>query len=295
MEIAFAILTDARGALQGIWSMKAEIVVAILIFAFIYSFVFSTMFTDPWDVVNGVTQGAAFWVQRSTTWEGHFKPFYYYYDLLTHYEQAVLFLSVAVVLFSFRNSFARWCALWAFATWFIFSMIPYKTPWLDPHFILPMALVAGIGIDILVNSLKGWQKFLPLAIIVPLLALSCVVAWDITYVKYADGNVALVYVSGVDSYKELVQKVENLTKAMNGTDTEIAVISDDYWPLPWSLRDYGHAAWWGKSMPNQTAPIIISSKNDFSEIKEELRGSYAGPEKYDLRPGATVYLYYKRA
>jgi predicted membrane-bound mannosyltransferase len=113
-------------------------------------------------------------------------------------------------------------------------------------------------------------------------------------VKYADGDVALVYVSGVDSYKVLVGRVENLSRTMNGTDTEIAVIADDYWPLPWSMRDYGHAAWWGKSMPDQTAPIIISSKSDFSEIKEDLRGNYAGPEKYDLRPGATVYLYYKR-
>ncbi len=270
------------------------VVISILIFAIVYAFVFSTMFTDPGEVWNGITKGLTFWLERSSTWEGHFKPFYYYYDLFTHYEQAILFLSVAVVLFSLRNSFARWCAWWAVSTIVIFSYIQYKTPWLDPHMLLPMALVAGIGIDALVNSLHGRQKLLPFLVIVPLLALSTLVAWDITYVKYADGNIALVYVSGVDSYKVLVQKVENLSARMDGTNTEISVVSTDYWPLPWSMRDYKRAAWFGRSVPDQTAPIIISSKNDFSEIKEELRSQYAGPESYDLRPGATVYLYYRR-
>ena len=285
---------EVAGAIAFVWKERKAFTAALSAFAIVYIFVFSTMFFDPLDAWNGISKGLGFWLQRSTTWEGHFKPFGYYYGLLVNYEHAILFLSAGVVFFSLRDSFARWCAFWAFSTWLIFSIIPYKTPWLDPHFIMPMAIVAGIGIDTLVNSLKGWQRFLPLLVVLPLLVISTFVAWDVTYVKYADDKVALVYVSGVDSYKLLVGRIENESKRFQGIETPISIVSTDYWPLPWSLRDYKRVAYYGKSVQNQDAPIIISSRSDYFEIKPELIGDYLPPERYDLRPGATVYLYIAR-
>ena len=257
---------------------RKALAIALAAFAITYIFVFSTMFFDPIEAWNGATKGLVFWLNRSTTWEGHFKPFGYYYGLLVNYEHAILFLSVGTVLFSMRDSFARWCAFWAFSTWLIFSLIPYKTPWLDPHFILPMAIVAGIGIDTLTRSLNGWQRFLPILVVLPLLAISTFTAWDVTYVRYADEKVALVYVSTVDSYKALVERIENESKRFQGTDTPISIVSTDYWPLPWSLRDYKRVAYYGRSVYGQDAPIIISSRSDYSEIKPELRSAYLPPE-----------------
>jgi len=273
---------------------KSALLAAALIFAAIYSFVYSTMFTDPGEVWNGVTKGLTFWLQRSTTWEGHFKPFGYYYGLLADYEPAVLFLAAAGVFFGMRNSFARWCALWAFATWLIFSLIPYKTPWLDPHFIIPMAMVAGIGVDEVVKKLKGGQRYLPALVVIPLLVLSWTMAWDITYVKYAGSDIQLVYVSGTDGYTELVDRIENESLRFDGVDTAIAVVSTDYWPLPWSLRKYKHAAWYGKSTPELDTPFVISSRTDFSEIKPGLREQYSGPVQYEIRQGVYVWLYERR-
>jgi len=157
-----------------------------------------------------------------------------------------------------------------------------------------MAIVAGIGIDVATSRLKGWQSYLPVLAALALLVISAFVAWDITYVKYASGDVLLVYVSGTDGYTDLVNRVENESLRFNGMNTTISVISTDYWPLPWSLRDYKHAAWNGRSIPNQDAPLIISSKSDFSEIKAELRGQYYTPQRYEIRQGVYVWLYVKK-
>jgi len=283
-----------NGVIGFVVKNRNDFAAAALIFAFIFAFVYSTMFMDPVDVWNGMTKGVTFWLQRSTSWEGHFKPFGYYTGLLMNYEHAVLFLSVAVAFFALKEPFGRWCAWWAFATWLIFSLIPYKTPWLDPHFIIPMAMVAGIGIDRLSRSLKGQMKYAPLLIVLPLLAISWTMAWDLTYVKYADGNIQLVYVSGVDGYTEIVEKVANESKRFDGINTTIAVVSTDYWPLPWSLRNYKHAAWHGRSVEGQDAPIVISSRSDYFEIIPEVRGLYFAPVRYEIRSGVYVWLYVRK-
>jgi uncharacterized protein (TIGR03663 family) len=281
---------------------------ALALFILVYAFVFSTMLTDFSDVANGVSNGLTFWLQRSTSWEGHFKPAGYYFWLLSVYEQPTLFMFAAgalgaayaaakgLGLFEGREALARWLLYWSLATMAIFMYIPYKTPWLDVHFIIPMALFAGISFDEAMKRLPGAFVKSALAFLaIALLLASAFQAWQVTYVDYAkDGG--LVYVSSVDSYKALVSRIENESARFQGTDTPIAVVSTDYWPLPWSLRDYKRAAWYGQSLPGQDAPIIVSSASDISrsEIREDLRTEYAGPFTYEIRPGATVYLYVRR-
>jgi hypothetical protein len=79
--------------------------------AFIYCFIYSTMLTDYGDVWKGIIHGLSFWLGRSTTWSGHFKPFDYYLGILLRYETALCILSTAA-LFLMRSSFSRWCAWW---------------------------------------------------------------------------------------------------------------------------------------------------------------------------------------
>jgi len=285
---------DASSASKFIGENKRPLQISLLIFTIIYAFVFSTMFTNWYNVFLGITSGVTFWISRSTTWIGHIKPFEYYAGLLLNYEFAILALFLLSLPFALRSTFSRWCAWWSLSTFVIFSCIPYKTPWLDPHFLLPMAISAGAAFTPMLAYAKR-IRFADLAltsVIIILLYNSISFAYHLTYVAYADANIPLVYVSGVDSYKQLVQKVIYVANQFNGTNTTISVISNEYWPLPWSLRDYHHAAWLGHSLSNQDAPIIISSKNDFSEIKEDLRSDYI-MKGYDLRPWATVYLYYR--
>ena len=280
-----------KWARSNLWWIAA----AAVVFLFAYAVIYTTLFFNLGNLQLALEKSFTFWLSRSTSWAGHFKPFYYWWELLTKYEQPVLFLAIAGVFLSLKKGpFGRFCAWWAAMSFAVYSAIPYKTPWLDVHLILPMALVAGIGIDQMMAEARTWRRQALLALpIVALLLISAYVAWDLTYKRYADGDVMLVYVQSVDDYKRLVGDLEAASLRLNGTSSEMSVVATEYWPLPWHLRDYGRVAWWGRSMPDQSAPIVISSKSDYSEIREGLRGNYR-MEKYDVRPGVTLYVYYRR-
>lgn len=293
---------DAAGRLgrnaeaAGRWAQENAgwLLAALVIFVFTYAAIYTTLFYNLGNLQLAVEKSLTFWLSRSTTWEGHFKPFYYWWELLSKYEQPVLVLAIAGAFLSLRRgAFGRFCAWWASASFAIYSAIPYKTPWLDIHLILPMALAAGIGIDEVAGMVDGWRRYFLVLPVLGLLLLSSYVAWDVTYKRYADGDLMLVYVQSVDSYKKLITDLENASGRFQGKETEISVVATEYWPLPWHLRDYTRVAWNGRSVPDQNASIVISGKNDFSEIREELRENYS-VEKYDVRPGVTLYAYYRK-
>ena len=272
------------------------------------------LFGNPYDdVFSGLSGGLTFWISRSTSWEGHIKPAGYYLWLLINYEPAVFALfSLALLawggiaarrfmgdggagLFRGRESVARFFAWWAASTLAIFALIPYKTPWLDVHMVLPMAIFAGLAVDELWNRAGGALKMGAMTAFAVLLLVSAFMAWDITYARYADGNVGLVYVSGLDDYKRLTAKIDAAAERFDGLDTEIAIVSTDQWPLAWSLRDYRRVVCWGGACASGlAAPIIVSSRTDYSEIREDARPSYYPPERFEMRPGAVVYLYVRR-
>jgi len=193
----------------------------------------------------------------------------------------------------------RWCAFWAFGTLAIYSYVPYKTPWLDVHFILPLSIVAGLGTQSLASFLAlfhRYLRFLPYAALLALLCFSALAAWKQTYVDYArcpeGADTCLVYVSGLDDYNTMLSKIANETNRMGGTEhAEIALASEETWPLPWSLRHFNVSYAKG---PGLSAPLVISSTSNFSDIKQDIRQDYSGPERYEMRPGAVVYLYVRR-
>ena len=285
---------DKSAATAFIWKNRNGVALAFAVFAVIYAVFYTTMFLHPENLWLGVSKSVTFWMSRSTSWEGHFKPPNYFFDLCRNYELPILALAVLGLAFSLRTPFSRFLACWAVVMFAISSYVPYKTPWLLPYMLAPMALLGGYGVQSVWAGLAGRERMLAALILLAMLAASAYTAYQISFVDYWKDSIPVNYVASLDDYTQLVQRVENLTRTMNGTTTDMAIISTEEWPLPWSLRDYSHAAWWGKSMPDQTAPIIISSLNDFSEIREDVRQYYGGPEKYEMRPGAIVYLYYRK-
>lgn len=288
-----ALERDARAVALEARRRWRALAASVAVFVIIYVAFYTTLLFNWKNIVPAVTRSLTFWLERSTTWAGHFKPFPYYYEIMVKHEHAILLLAVAASFLAGRSAFSRFALVWSLATYFIFSAIPYKTPWLDPHILLPFAVLAGTGIDALWGSVRGWWRLVPTAVLAALLGISAYNAWQITYVNYSDDREMLVYVQSLDDYTKLVQRIENHSQAWGGYEMPISVTSDEYWPLPWSLRKFRRMAFWGRSVEDQDAPVIISKKSDFSEIRSELRGEY-DIGTYTLRPGVTVFAYFRR-
>jgi uncharacterized protein (TIGR03663 family) len=248
------------------------------------------MFTNFYSLQRGIEQSLLFWLSRSTSWKGHFKPFDYFLGIFVKYEPAVLILSVLSLL-SLRKPFAGLCAWWSLSTLLIYSAIPYKTPWLDINMILPMALLSGCGASYYLTKFRGWKRASIASLILILLAYSAHTAWQVTYVQYANPSNTLVYVAGTDDYKRMILDIEEKADSLSGKQTPVLIRLESYWPLPWTLRDYKIGYGGGQT----SQPIVISEKGDYSDILPDVRSKYLPPVKYEMRQGMYVYVYYKTA
>ena len=72
------------------------------------------------------------------------------------------------------------------------------------------------------------------------------------------------------------------------------VTSPDYWPLPWYLRDFPNAGYWGKVVPPTQEALVIGEDTQEYELKQMLDDKYERTGTYELRPGAVLVVYVRR-
>jgi predicted membrane-bound mannosyltransferase len=85
-----------------------------------------------------------------------------------------------------------------------------------------------------------------------------------------------------------------------GTDTGIAIVSPDYWPLPWYFRNFKKVGYYAQIVPTNE-PVIIGSmaeeeqlKTNFSDRYDRLNSGLNSDGSYPLRPGVDLLLYVRR-
>jgi hypothetical protein len=78
-----------------------------------------------------------------------------------------------------------------------------------------------------------------------------------------------------------------------GTGTHITITSPEYWPLPWYLRDYPNAGYWGHLVPT-SEPVVIGRDYQAAELQSSLGKDYQWVGSYDLRPGVGLVLFCRR-
>jgi hypothetical protein len=70
----------------------------------------------------------------------------------------------------------------------------------------------------------------------------------------------------------------------------MAIVSREYWPLPWYLRDYRKAVFYGKLTPTK-ATLVIGSNRQQRILQITLGGDYRLVGTYRLRPGVELVLF----
>src|SRR5262249_36863183 len=103
--------------------------------------------------------------------------------------------------------------------------------------------------------------------------------------------------------REMLTMVDviNRIAAQNGTgtDTGIAIVSPDYWPLPWYFRDFKKVGYYQQIVPTNEA-IIIGSETQEEQLKVTYGDRYTlvssgtPEESFPLRPGVDLLLYVRR-
>jgi len=305
------------------------LVIAFVVFIAVYVLFYSSFFTNYPQGVYDSLKTFQFWTKTGK--EAHVHPLATYVWWLLLQESPLLILGAIgamLVVLKTAKSFALFSALWAFGLMAAYSLIAYKTPWLILNFIVPLALTSGVAIEWLYEELGKWEvskrtRWLVLAgiLLVATGPLPGVIRafeqkeinWktfipgyqtiDLNFVNYDNDDQYYVYVYAHTRREtlKLVDEINQLAQRTHqGAEAGITMVSPEYWPLPWYLRDYKRVGYYGHMTPS-TEPIVIARQDQAAEVQatfgdryQQVHSGFNAAGNFPLRPGVDLLLYARR-
>ncbi|MEP6743705.1 MAG: flippase activity-associated protein Agl23 [bacterium] len=323
---SFRNLVDRVG---GPANLAIWVALAFLVFIAVNVLFYSSFFKNYPQGVYDSLKTFRFW--QKTGKEAHVHPFITYVWWLLLQESPLLFLGSIGALLALRTtakSFALFAALWAFGLIAAYSLIAYKTPWLSLSFLIPLALAGGSALEWIYEELGRWEadkkKRIFAVAIVLLLATGVLPGLarasdqkqihrktfipgyqtiDINFINYDNDNRYYVYVYA-HTRRETLKLVERINeiaqRSHQGAAAGITIVSPDYWPLPWYLRDYNRVGYYGRITPSNE-PMILASSGQASEMQatygdryQQIQSGLNTEGSFPLRPGVDLLLYVRR-
>jgi hypothetical protein len=196
--------------------------------------------------------------------------------------------------------FTRYVLVYTAIATFVYSMIPYKTPWNLLPFYAGFVLLAGSGAAFLLDpERKKSVRFLVWTLMAVGLFHLGYESVRANFVFHSDPRNPYVYAQTVPDYQRLVARIEALVRLHpDGRAAPIKVVADPHeaWPLPWSLRRFSRVGYWtdGANCGGfDRFPLIIASEGESFKFDARLDGKYVS-EFYGLRPGVLLQLFVER-
>jgi uncharacterized protein (TIGR03663 family) len=282
------------------WGGRARLCLLALASAALFlscSFLFFSSFLGnyPQGIRDAITT-YSYWahtgmVEHTAAW--------YTYGLWLVREEAPIFVlgiaGTALALFQRRNRFAVFVGAWAGGLLLVYSALPYKTPWILPNMLLPMSLAAGHLAQKLWDSsgklLRGtFVRPALAALLFFSLAVSFYQAVQLNFIHYDDDRYVYPYAQTRRGFLDLIVQLDEIAGRTGGKQTTIAVVTTQFWPLPWYLRDYKNVGYYDHVIPTSST-VVIASPKQITELMPSLAGRYRLAGSYPLRPGAYLLLF----
>ncbi|MFC1555915.1 flippase activity-associated protein Agl23 [candidate division KSB1 bacterium] len=250
------------------------------IMAAVSALFYSSFFTNPAGIVDSYAAYGSY-LNKAANNAWHIHPWYYYLNMLIFFKSGsgpvwseafiVFFAAAGVISIVLKKGLSgvdpdllRFSMFYTIILTVIYSVIPYKTPWLMLGFLHGMILLAAVGIFAVLNVFSGKRARI---ILLSLLALGgthlAVQSYLANYRYFADPSNPYVYAhTSVDVF-HIVQQVNEMALVHpDGKLMYIEVVcpSHDYWPLPWYFREYENIGWRDEvDFETAPAPLIVAS------------------------------------
>jgi uncharacterized protein (TIGR03663 family) len=232
--------------------------------------------------------------------EGHQKPFWYFARLLTGGWSGGMIFALACIGFiqtarKRQPSPYGFLSFYAFFLAGIYSLVPYKTPWLALNLWLPIALFAGLAV---VSFWRVPAKHSALRLAIPAFCILVgvfalvLMAHDTHQRVFADpaGETnPYAYAHTSEDLLGLPSEIEQMTRQNAIAAPRIAVIAADPWPLPWYLRSFPQTGFWQPGQQVGKADFYITSADAADQHKDQLQNLH--PEFFGVRPGVLIVLW----
>ncbi|HET9183732.1 MAG TPA: flippase activity-associated protein Agl23 [Candidatus Angelobacter sp.] len=302
--LAFEAPVQQQGNSRQAWTRNQLLLNAAVLFLAIWVVLYSSLFTNfPQGVLDSV-RTYSYWFK--TSGNANVYPWTKYLQWLFGWRGGGLSLradaelpamilgavGIITALFQARNRFAVFTAFWSMGIFAAYCLIPYKTPWLLLSIVLPWIIMAGYGLEQIFSRWR--QRALALVLLAPAILVGTVQAIDLSFHSYDDETQPYSYAHSRRDLLNLVNEIETIAAGNPaGKNIGITIMSPEHWPLPWYLRDYPNAGYWGKVVDTDQ-PIIIALENQKAEITQRFGNRYREISEHDLRPGNRLVLYLRK-
>jgi uncharacterized protein (TIGR03663 family) len=288
--------------LGGPVSLTTVALVAFAVFIIVNVLFYSSFFTNYPKGVRDALSTLRFWSHRT---HEHEHPWWQYIQWLMQEEVVVLALAgagAAIAVWRATNRLAVFLALWSFGLLAAYSLVGYKTPWISLNFIVPLALIGGYALDTAYQKMREFeQPRLLIAVAALTVAICGYQMISLNFVHYDDDAYPYVYAHTRRGLLSMLDEIDRIAKRLKtGNDTGVALVSPDYWPLPWYFRDYKRVGYYQQIVPT-TEPIIVGSMAQAEQMKATFGDRYQmvnsglnDDGSYALRPGVDLLLYVRK-
>jgi uncharacterized protein (TIGR03663 family) len=265
---------------------------ATAIFIAIWISLYSSFFTNFPQGVKDSVRTFGYWFQTSSS--AHEYGWTKYLDWLFRSESPIMVLGavgIAIAFWRARDRLMVFCAFWSLGILAAYSLVHYKTPWCALNIILPFVVMAGYGLGQLYESRRNriWALLI-LAVASGTALYQSIILNFFEYDLNTDGQ-PYVYAHTWRDFLSMVDEIDLIASGRpEGKQIGISIFSPEHWPLPWYLRDYPNAGYWGKIVESNQ-PILIVHENQVTEVDAAFGKRYRRVRGYDLRPGNRLFLY----
>ena len=254
---------------------------AAVAFIAVYTVLFTTFFFNPGGLFDGIVRSVQYWLSQQPVQRGS-QPWFYYLVLLVGYDWPELIIGAigAVVVFRRPTLFGVFL-VWAFlASLAIYTWAGEKMPWLWLHPLLPLILLAAIGLQAIWKAAgRDAMIGLGVAAVGGLFLLHSTTA--LSFDHPADPREILVFTQSstdVTPVRDQVVALERRVFASTGQHLRLDV---DSWggasfPWAWYFRDYP-IGFIDMSSPGYapTSQALIVTDSNHGRVAQRLTG-YTG-------------------
>lgn len=290
-----------RGRFAACLPQPSALITSMAVFV-LFSILLFTWFGRNWGAMPELLRAVPNYLARASG-EGHQKPFWYYFRLLTVGWSGGAMLTLACVglvcsVTTRRTASLALIGYYAAFVAAIYSIIPYKTPWLALNLWLPIAILAGRACEWLWRRAR---KRLRLRIAIPVFAsatalAAVLIAHDVqqfVFLHPAEETNPFAYAQTSEDLLGLPTEIADWAQHNNLSNPRISVIAADPWPLPWYLRRFSRVGFWQPGQAVERSDFYITSTEAAEQYKDQLRGFRQ--DFFGSRPGVLVLLWLPEA
>jgi uncharacterized protein (TIGR03663 family) len=254
-------------------------------FAAVFTVLFTVFFTDPGGLWAGLHDGLAYWLGQQPVGRGGEPPGFYVFLLLGVEWPVVALGAVGAWAVLRAPTVGRGLLVWMFAlSLLVYSWASEKFAWLVLHPLLPLILLAGIGVQTLWEARGRLAGRAGLAVAVAGALYLGWTSYQANAVHSADPRELLVSTQSSAEVKRVAQEVLRLDRRTPGR-LSIAIDGDEGATFPWAWYFRDEAAGYVEDMGapgyRPEAQVLIMTDASREALAPQLAG-YRG-RRFDFR------------